>query len=294
MPLTTNIPPRKTTIRKQLLSIVPGPLSTLIRYIYKHRRFPRLRNPHTFSDKILHRMLHDRRPTLQIFSDKLAVRDYVLARVSDRCLPNLYHVTDDPKSIPFAKLPRQFVVKGSHGSNWTYIIGDKLSLSVDDVISHCTLWLSRNYYDYGGEWSYKHISPKIIIEELLLDENNDLPSDYKFFCFDGKVSIVQVDVDRFTDHRRSLYSRTWEELPVQYIYQRIGTRITKPKNFSDMIGLAEQLSAGIDFARVDLYNIDGNIYFGEITNYPESGVGRFVPRSFDDELGRQWAINHGC
>ncbi len=274
--------------------ILPDEFQTAINIIrdfhVKFGRYPNVLAPRSFSEKALARKIFDRRPQLTRWADKYAVKDYVAAKIGTAALPRLYHVTANPSDIPFDKLPAKYVVKATHGSGWVYLVRDATSVNRREVISECNKWLRASYYDFSKEWAYKNIPPRIIVEEFLDSGNGGPPSDYKFFVFGGKAQFVQVDVNRFTDHRRNFYDAHWNRLDCQLAYMNFDGDIAKPSMLETMFEYAETLSDDIDFVRVDLYEVGNKIYFGELTNVPGSGLEEFVPASWDDRFGQYWKM----
>ena len=275
---------RKMNIRK----FAPDWFITLLRYRKKHGRLPRLVRPQSFNDKVLHRILFDRRAVLTQLADKAAVRSYVEARLTNCFLPEHYYVTDDPETIPFDQFPDRFVVKATHGSGWVQIVTDKSTLDRAALIQTCRWWLSQSYYEFNREWPYKHIKPRIVVEQFIDDGTGNAPSDYKLFVFNGAVEMIQVDTGRFTDHHRRLYSRAWEKLPALFEYDDIVGEVPAPPHLEQMIAAAETLGRDLDFIRADFYDTPDGLYFGELTTTPEAGIGRFRPEEFDLHLGRCW------
>jgi TupA-like ATPgrasp len=261
----------------------------------------------TFTDKVRHKILGDRRPVLKQWADKVAVRAYVESKVGREFLTELYRVTDDPEQLTSDALPREFALKPSHGSGACVIVGDQVkpeqklpplpvgwallqvapdSLDWDRLRSISWEWLGLRFRE-GLEWAYRHVPARILVEELLLDRGS-LPPDYKFFVFHGRARLVQVDTDRFQDHRRDLFRPDWEPVDVQYKFPRSGLDIARPQSLDRMLEVAEALGEDTDFIRVDLYDIAGRVVVGELTNYPGGGRERFRPDSFDTELGAWW------
>lgn len=261
---------------------------TVRRYRNTFGCWPNLFYPTTFSEKITYKKLFNRDPLLTRLADKFSVREYVAERVGNAYLPELLFVTDCPAAINFTLLPNSFVIKATHGSGWDIIIKDKANVDTLAIRQQLSQWLRENYYYFGREWCYKNIQPQIIIEEFLSDESGSIPYDYKFFCFNGTAKIIQVDVDRFENHKRNLYDTNWEKLNIKLMYQNFEFPLPAPNNLTEMIFIAEKLSAGLDFVRVDLYNIGGTIYFGELTHYPGNGFERFEPKEYDKFLGTYW------
>jgi hypothetical protein len=246
--------------------------------------------PRTFNDKVVHRILFDRRPVLGQMADKVAVRSYVEARLGSRLLPQLYYLTSDPETIPFDELPNRFVVKPTHGSGWVHLVEDKSTLDRTALIDQCKAWLNESYYDQYRVWVYKNIKPLIMIEEFIDDGSRPAPNDYKLFVFDGVVELIQVDSERFTGHRRRLYSIAWEKLDVLFNYEDIIGDLPRPQHLGEMIAAAEVLGKGIDFVRADFYDTPERLYFGELTTTPEGGTASFHPREFDLYLGGRWKL----
>jgi hypothetical protein len=200
----------------------------------------------------------------------------------------LYCVTSDPGAIPFADLPRQFVVKPTHGSGWVRVVLDKATLDVDELLNACSGWLTTNYYDRTRERQYRTITPRIMVEEFIDDGSGAAPMDYKFFTFHGKVQLIQIDGSRFTNHRCALYDRHWRDTGAGVQLDRFDGPVREPPNLELLLQAAETLGAGLDFVRVDLYDVGNRIYFGEMTATPGGGFARFNPQAMDEHLGRLW------
>ena len=150
-------------------------------------------------------------------------------------------------------------------------------------------WLSQDYSQMWDEWCYQGIPPRLMIEELLRGDTGVIPNDYKFFMFDGKCEVIQVDSDRFGIHTRDLFDARWVGLDISFgSYAKSAVIIPKPEDLSEMILIAEKLSQDLDFVRVDLYRTDSGIKFGELTNYPEAGKVDFVTESDDNAIGSRW------
>jgi hypothetical protein len=261
--------------------------------------------PTTFNEKVRYRMATDRRMTLAAFVDKVAVRQYVSEKVGEHLLPEAYVITDAPETLVPSDLPREFVLKPSHGSGAMVVVGDHAprqtrlprpsvgwarlqvhpdSLDWNRLVALCRHWLRLRYEPYR-EWAYSQVRPRILIEELLVSDWR-MPVEYKFYTFDGNVALVSVPVDRFGDPKGSLYSPRWERLDVEFVLPR-GPLVPRPAKLDEMITIAERLADRIDFVRVDLYNIGERVVFGELTVYPNAGLAEFDPE-LDNELGALW------
>ena len=276
------------TIKKLIKNMTPDSVVQIWKWRKAHGVFPHIFRPVTFSEKVLHRNLFERREEFTQIADKAAVRSYVERRLGPAILPKLYHLTDDPDSIPFDELPPRFVVKPTHGSGWVQVVTDKSTLDRAALIATCADWLKRSYYKESREIVYKNVEPRILVEELIDDGNGATPNDYKIFVFGGSVEYIQADLNRFDNHKQLLYSPAWKKLDVRYVSDDINGDVERPPHLREMIEAAEMLGRDWDFIRADFYDTAGGLYFGEITLTPNEGCVRFRPREFDDYLGSLW------
>lgn len=244
-------------------------------------------NPQTLNEKIQWFKLNRKREIITKLSDKLEVRDYVAKHFDRNILNEIYGIYDSPDEIDFNKLPNQFVIKTNHGSGWNIICRDKTKLNIDDTRRKLKLWLSQDYSTKGREWNYHDIKARILIEKFLGFNTRD----YKFFCFDGKPKYIQVDFERFTNHKRSIYDINWEKQKFGIYYPLSNKKVKKPANLKKMIKVAEKLSADFRFVRVDLYSVRNRVVFGEMTFYPGNGFETFMPSKYDLKLGKLLPIN---
>jgi hypothetical protein len=265
----------------------------------------------TFNQKVLWKMLKDRRPLLTTFADKVAVRDYVAEAVGPDVLSRLYSVVEDPADLDPARLPDEFVVKPNHASAMIWIVADRARISSEDAVSlepglftttrealdwdllvaTCREWLAATYTtDVVPEWAYRDIPPRIMVEELLLGPDGQIPPDYKFFIFHGEVQIIEVHSNRFGDHHCNIVRPDWTHIDAQLSAGKARNDIHRPDTLERMIDIAEKLGRETDFVRVDLYDAAGRIVFGELTSYPGGGYSPYSPESFDVELGGYWNI----
>jgi len=247
-------------------------------------RSPDLDHPSGFNEKILVKILGDRRPYLTLFSDKLRVREYVQRVAPFVALPALYWWSDRADALDVATLPDSFVLKPNHGSGWLRVVDDRRTVQRDELVCIAREWLASDFTIVGREWAYRDIRRAVYAEELLRGPEGDLPADYKLFVFGGKVRLIQVDRDRFARHTQVLYDERWNAIDGT-IKAAQGLTLPAPASLAAMIAAAEALSARVDFVRVDLYDIDGKPYFGEFTHYPNKGLNRFEPASLDNLLG---------
>jgi hypothetical protein len=275
-----------------LANIIPVKLYLRILFYLKQTSFLHIKKPETFNEKMQYLKIWGYKDFHTVVADKYLVREYIKNKIGEKYLIPLFHVTSVPSQKDFEKLPRTFVMKANHGSSMVKIIHDINKENIADLISICSSWLKENHYQITKEPQYKNIKRKIIFEKFLEGVNGSLPMDYKFHCFEDKVEIIQIDIDRFTNHRRILYDKAWERMPFHWSTWKNGKEkspqggdIAKPKNLDEMITIVELLARDFNYARIDLYNLDGVIYFGEITLHPGSGWERITPQKFDKILG---------
>jgi hypothetical protein len=253
-----------------------------------------LKNPQTFSEKIQWLKLYDRRDAYTRMVDKYAVRSYITEKIGGEFLFPLLGVWDKFDGIDFESLPEQFVLKCNHDSGGLVICTDKSRFDTCAAKKLFTRHLKINYYYGGKQWAYKNIVPKIIAEKYMTDESGTELKDYKFFCFNGEPKIIQVDFNRYTGHKRNFYTPEWDYAPVTLLYKTYpNIQIPKPPCLGVMHEIAKTLSAGIPFVRVDLYAINGKVYFGELTFYPGSGYEKFLTPEWDGIFGDWLALPAG-
>ena len=250
-----------------------------------------LNNPTTYTQKVQWSKLYDASPEKSRLSDKYEVREWVKEKIGEKYLVPLLGVWDKFDDIDFSSLPESFVLKTTHGSGTNIIVPDKNKFNRRTARLRINDWLKTDYaYCAGFEMHYSAIKPRIIAEQYIKTESGDL-CDYKFLCFGGKAYYVWVDVDRYGDHRRNIYDLAWNLQPFRQYYKNTDKEIPKPENLDEMTEIAEKLCEGFSHVRVDLYNADGKIYFGEMTFTNGSGFERIIPDSADEMLGSLWNID---
>lgn len=277
-----------------LFNFISDEMMIKIQYKIKTGRKLNLVNPTRFTEKIQWYKLYYRDPLLTQCSDKYEVRDYVKNKGLGYILNDLYGVHNHPEEIDFDKLPNAFAIKVTNGSGTNLFIQNKSLINIEKVREQLNDWINLKNCSYGREWAYYNIKPKIIVEKLLKrDKNNDIP-DYKFFCFNGSVYCLYTMIDYVDNHDKgqcSFYTTDFDQMPYRRSeFEPINKRIDAPKNFNKMIQIAEKLSEDFPHVRVDLYNVDGEIIFGELTFYNGSGYSVFTPDEFDYILGNQFIL----
>lgn len=269
--------------------IIPDKL--MLKCLYKERMSKELNleNPQTFNQKLQWLKLYGRRPEYTMMVDKYAVRQYIADTIGEEYLIPLLGVWDDPNGIDFDALPNQFALKCNHNSGLGMCIcKDKSQLDIESVKRGLRKGLKQDYYLTGREWPYKNVPRKIIAEKYIENASGEL-QDYKLMCFDGKVKCSFVCSDRFSKDglHVTFFDRKWNVMPFERHYPCVRKGMPKPLNYDNMIQLAEKLATGVPFVRVDLYNVNGKIYFGELTFFPGGGFEEFTPEEWDYKLG-QW------
>ncbi len=252
-----------------------------------------LKNPRSFNEKVFWKKIFDRNPLIPIVSDKYRVRNYLKKMLgekeAEKILIPLLHVTDRPETIPFDELPEEYIIKATHGSGMNIMVEKNSALSRNDIIKQCHRLLKVPYGIFGNEWAYESIKRKLVVEELLRDENGEIPRDYKLHMMHGECVFLYVDFGRFSEHTRSIYDKNWNYIEAGLKYPK-GPKTDKPGKLDEMLAIARKLSNPFDFIRVDLYLIRGNIYFGELTSYPGGGLAVVTPTAKDFEFGEKWII----
>jgi hypothetical protein len=244
-------------------------------------------NPVRFSDKLYLRMILSHRSKYRIFTrlaDKYLVRDFVKEKIGEKHLVKQLWHGKNPRCIPFDDLPQEYIIKTNHGWGTNIVVRGKAEKG--EIINRLKDWLLKNYYWDSREYQYYNIKPRIMIEELLDDGKPDGPLDYRFWCFDGKPIVINIDNHGHT--LGSYYDTDWNKLQLSSREKFTVMNVEKPENFNEMLIIASLLSANFDFVRVDLYNQHGEIYFGELTFTPGAGLFRFKPDAWDIELGERW------
>lgn len=253
---------------------------------------PNLSHPTRLSEKICLQKIQIPKPIFVQCTDKIRVRSFVETRIGKRALPALYFVSKHSVDINAENITnKQFVVKTNNGNGGVSRCFDRNNFDWQNCRSLAENHLNLNYYRPYREMQYRDIEPIVFAEELLISSNqdNDLP-DYKFFCFHGEPMLIQVDLDRFTGHNRTFLTPDWHAVDVTYddAIPQSSAPPDRPDMLAEMIAAAKTLSKGFEFVRVDLYQLPDRVVFGELTFTPGAGTKRFIPDSFEREMGDLW------
>lgn len=266
---------------------LPVGIERRLLFIYYNHKLPHFGKPVTFSDKVNWRILNDRRPLLEWTCDKLAMKEYASqAGLEDLYVPKTIWSGSDIGDLATADLPEHWVLKPNHRTGLVYFgIG---KADCQELATVTATWLDTFESSKMHEWAYAKARPMFLVEELLGPPGSP-PPDYKIFVFDGQPDIIEM-VNRYDGNQQRLYRSDWSPLDVLYGPQGMAPIALPPPDLDRMLAIAQQLGKPFDFMRVDLYDSDGTIVFGELTPYPCGGLERFRPASFDVELGGKWQL----
>lgn len=278
---------------KRMEAVPDAEYAKLVEIEYKKALGHRLdwNNLQTYTEKMQWEKIYDRNPMKTKLADKYLVREWIENKIGKEYLIPLIGVWDSFDDIDISLLPNQFVLKTNHGTGTNLIVKDKGNLNLRRTKRMFDDWMKINYaFTNGIQLHYRDIPRKIIAEQYLETELGEL-QDYKFLCFNGKPCFCWVDLGRFSKHTRTVFNMKWELQPwTQATYGIANHDIPKPKNFDQMIEIATKLSQGFPHVRVDLYNVGGKIYFGEMTFTNGSGLDPIVPSEYDKTLGEYWQL----
>lgn len=267
--------------------------------------------PRTFLQKINWRIAHDRRPLLTMLADKITARDFIASRVGTEYLPVCFGTAENVNDIALDRLPDEFVAKPNHACGMVWFVTDRVpatprsrdpfepvfcakrDLNREAFLARCREWLAIDYSQVNFEWAYKDVPRRILFEEYLAGPEGLPAFDHKFIVIGGRVRAIQVDSNRFGEHRRSYYSRTWEPLPVRYVKPPLLQEAPRPAQLAEMVAVAEIIGRDIDHVRVDTYTLADRFVIGELTIYHNAGCSAYDPVDFDRELGDAWTLPDG-
>lgn len=272
---------------KPINRIIPDKLYIKLLYFLYHKQRLNLENPKTWCEKQQWLKLYGYRPIYKTLMDKYAVKEYVANLIGEKYIIPLIGVYDNFDSIDFENLPEKFVIKCNHDSGSFLIVEDKNKLDVTKARKFFNKRLKRNYFYLGRDIQYKYIEPKIIIEQYMKDENQiyNRLDDYKFCCFNGVPKIIYVCSGSGKNRRQDYYDMNFNHLPIKRHYPNSSELCRKPRCFDEMKEIVHKLCGDFPFMRVDLYEINGKVYFGEYTLINDGGLYPCEPFEWEQKIG---------
>lgn len=267
--------------------LIPDSLYVRLKYHKAFGRWPDLKNPCTFNEKLTWLKIYDHNSLYTTMVDKYEAKNYVASIIGDEYIIPTLGVWDRAEDIDFDSLPDKFVLKATHDSGRVIICKDKKTLDCKKAKDDMRESLKRNFYAVTREWPYKNVKPRIIAEKLIESKDGELP-DYKVHNFNGNPEVILVCRDRFSNHglTEDFFDTEWNHLEVRRPAHPNASELElRPPELDKMLDLSRQLAKNYPFMRTDFYCVEGKIYFGEITLYPASGAVPFIPGSFDELLG---------
>jgi hypothetical protein len=275
---------------EKITHLIPDRLYIELRFRQRMHKKLELKNPKTYSEKLQWLKLHYHDPLQIKLVDKAEVKNWAAERIGqDHIIPTL-GVWDSFDDINFDELPDAFVLKCTHDSGGNYFVPDKSKFNVEAARKKIESHLKTNYYWHTREWPYKYVRPRIIAESYLVDESGYELKDYKFFCFNGKVKYLFIATDRGVPDQETkfdFYDEDFLHLPIKNGHENADRILVCPPEFEEMKKYAAALSKGFPASRIDFYDVDGNVYFGEITFFHWGGMMPFEPEEWDRIFGDQ-------
>lgn len=247
-------------------------------------------NPKSHQEKVQFRKLYGNHAFYASVTDKYKARNYVASKVGDKYLIPLLGAYDRLDKSVFDTLPQQFIIKANHGCKWHQVVRDKSKLDIDKVVDRFNRLCKRRYGWTAGERHYNFIQPKIVIEQLLLDQGGGLPWDYNFFCYRGPRGFDYDFAIASPDGKAAKFEKNWQLRTSDIPEHELAPHL-KPANFDVMVQVARDLSADFDFIRVDLYTVAGKVYFGELTCTPHQGYGVILSEERQKKRTEMWHLD---
>jgi len=273
---------------KQFLRILPDRAYIQLYYFAKFRRFCNLRNPSTYNEKLQWLKLNHRVPEHSRLVDKQAVKQIIAAEIGQEYVIPTLAVYQSADEIDFEALPDAFVLKCTHDSEGVAIVKDKSSADQVAIRERLRAALRQNFYYIGREPHYRDILPRIIAEPYIVDKTHGQLLDYKFFCFDGEVKAMFIASDRVSGNVKfDYFNADFTPLDLRQPYPNSDPLPAKPERYEEMLEISQKLSQGHPHVRVDLYEVEGRVYFGELTFFHFSGFAPFHPPKWDEIWG-EW------
>jgi hypothetical protein len=270
---------------------LPAKAHVALDHLRNHGQLPNLKRPATFSEKIAVRKLYDRDPRIPSLVDKISAKQQMASRFGDDFIIPTLATFDAAGEIDFAALPYPCLVKPNHASGFNMFLRERPAKE-DEVRRRLGRLLQYRHERASEEWAYAQIAPRLLVEPWVVGSGIEGGEhgliDYKFHTFAGQVFAIQVDVDRFADHRRSFFDPSWTPMQFELLYPRAAHEIPAPVALEEMLRRAGQIGEEFAYVRVDLYEVAGKVKFGEVTFYPGAGLEVFNPPEFDALFGALW------
>lgn len=260
-------------------------------------------NLQTLTEKMQWLKLHDHNPLYTTFVDKVKVKEWLNEHFGDSAIIPTYGVYKSANEIDYTTLPNSFVLKCNHDSGSVYICYDKqsgivydkhmLPLDFETVKKQLNNALETNFYDRHREWAYKNVQPRVLCEKLLRCQNGTIPNDYKLFYINGVFQFIYLSYARETVNDRCTFDKDWKRLPFVWVEKEVyksginTSSVERPDSLDEMIRYGEQIAKYFKFVRVDFYDVDGKMYFGEITPFHSAGFAQFFPEKYDLVYGEK-------
>jgi len=273
-----------------MVDLLPRKWHVTVDHIRVFGKLPNLKHPRTFNEKIAYRKLYDRDSRMPPLVDKIIAKEKMAARFGDGFIIPTLATFESPIDIDYDALPYPCVMKTNHASAANVFLMNRPADAKDEEMIRRQLreYLRMDFHAASEEWAYSKVRRRLLVEPFIESGEHGLV-DYKFHTFNGRAFAIQVDLDRYTGHRRTIRDSNWNEMPVEYTFPRPSYAISRPDNLDKMLRYAEQIGEDFSYVRVDLYEISGCVKFGEMTFYPGAGLERLSPE-FDELLGMQWSI----
>ena len=270
---------------------LPAKTHVALDHLRNHGKLPDLQHPSTFSEKIAYRKLYDRDPRIPSLVDKISAKEQMSSSFgADFIIPTLA-MFDTADEIDFAALIYPCVVKPNHASGFNVFLRERPA-NEGEARRRLGRLLRYRHERASEEWAYSQIAPRLLVEPWVVESGIEGGRhgliDYKFHTFGGRVFAIQVDVDRYTNHRRSFFDPSWTPMQFELLYSKASYQIPAPVALKEMLHYAAQIGEGFAYVRVDLYEVGGRVKFGEATFYPGAGLEVFKPPEFDAVFGALW------
>lgn len=266
--------------------------ATKILHYKKTGKWPNLNNPKDFNEKLQWLKLNEDHTLKSICADKYEVYNYIKNNYDDSILNRLIAVYDNADKIDWNDLPHKFVLKCNHGCEYNIVVENKDKLNKEEVVAKLNKWLNERFGKNLLELHYDYIKPKIIVEEFIENKEGLLPLDYKIYCFNGKAKLVLVCSDRESELKLDFLDLEWNRLSYGFKKDESIKPIKRPSCFEEMVRHAEELSKPFSFVRVDFYDKDGKVVFGEMTFTPAANMANYYNENGLEELGKLLELNN--